>query len=246
MFKMKKLLILVVALTVFASCGGGGNKADVACCEAHKGKVLTAEEQAKLTPDKVIEILKKGNADFSSNGLTVRNSTERVRNSAEGQYPQAVILSCLDSRVPVEDVFHRGIGDIFVARVAGNIVNPDILGSMEFACKVSGSKLVVVLGHGSCGAIKSAIDDVELGNITGLLSRIKPAVSRSKEKFSGETKSSNKDFVEHVCHSNIELVVSEIRANSPILKEMEEKGEIKIVGAKYDMYTGKVEFFENM
>lgn len=126
-------------------------------------RVLTAEEQAALTPADVIDILKKGNQEFMNDELTVRNNTERVRDAALGQYPKAVILSCLDSRVPVEDVFHRGIGDIFVARVAGNIVNPDMLGSMEYACKVSGAKAVVILGHEYCGAIKSAIDDVELG-----------------------------------------------------------------------------------
>jgi len=193
----------------------------------------------------VIEILKKGNTDFANNDLTVRNYTERVRNAAHGQFPKAVILSCLDSRVPVEDVFHRGIGDIFVARVAGNIVNSDILGSMEFACKVSGAKLVLVLGHGNCGAIISAINEVELGNITGLLQRIKPAVIRASEGFIGEKNASNSAFVDLVCNTNIEFMVNEIRINSPILKEMENNGEIKIVGAKYNMYTGKVDFFQH-
>ena len=205
-------------------------------------RVLTAEQQKQLTPDDVIAILKKGNQEFVDDGLTVRNNTERVRDAALGQYPKAVILSCLDSRVPVEDVFHRGIGDIFVARVAGNIVNEDILGSMEYACKVSGSKLVLVLGHEYCGAIKSAIDDVELGNITALLGKIKPAVDKTKSDFSGEQKSSNPDFVEAVCHTNVELTVQEIRKHSPILKEMEDKGEIKIIGAVYDMHTGRVDF----
>ena len=247
--KVKKLLIPVIAFVVFTSCCGNKNGTDVTNANTdviQSNKVLSAEEQSKLTPDKVIEILKQGNEEFISNKLTVKNTTERVSDAAKGQYPAAVILSCLDSRVPVEDVFHCGIGDLFVARVAGNIVNPDILGSMEYACKVSGSKLVVVLGHGYCGAVKSAIDDVELGNITGLLKRIKPAVNQSKEKFEGETKSSNNEFVETVCHTNVELMVKEIRENSPILKEMEDKGEIKIVGAMYNMHTGKVEFFENM
>jgi carbonic anhydrase len=207
--------------------------------------VITAEEQSRLTPERVIEMLKQGNVEFVGNRLTIKNTPERVRDAAEGQFPKAVILSCLDSRVPVEDVFHCGIGDIFVARVAGNIVNPDILGSMEFACKVSGSKLIVVLGHGCCGAIKSAIDNVALGNITGLLNKIKLAVSRSKSEFIGEASSSNVEFVDAVCHANVVLAVNEIRANSPILKEMEDKGAIKIVGAMYDMYTGKVEFFED-
>lgn len=245
-FERMKLLTSVAIIAVMASCGESKNTVDAVNDNVLDGKVLTAEEQANLTPESVIEILKKGNEEFVNNELIVRNNTERVRNSAQGQYPKAVILSCLDSRVPVEDVFHRGIGDIFVARVAGNIVNPDILGSMEYACKVSGSKLVVVLGHGSCGAIKSAIDDVELGNITGLLNKIKPAVEETKTAFKGDANSSNKDFVEAVCHHNVVLMIQEIRKNSPILKEMEDKGEIKIIGGYYDMYTGKVDFLENI
>ena len=204
--------------------------------------MLTGKEQSNLTPDKVIEILKQGNDDFINNKLTVKNNTERVRNAVKGQYPASVVLSCIDSRVPVEDVFHCGIGDIFVVRVAGNIVNPDILGSMEYACKVSGSKLAVVLGHGYCKTIMLAIDGVELGNITGLLNKIKPAINRSKANFKGETTSSNQEFVDTVIRSNVELTVNEIRNNSPILKEMEDKGEIKIMGAMYNMDNGKVEF----
>lgn len=189
-----------------------------------------------------MDILKQGNKEFTEDALTIRNTTERVRDAALGQYPKAVILSCLDSRVPVEDVFHRGIGDVFVARVAGNIVNPEILGSLEYACKVSGAKLVVVLGHEYCGAIKSAIDDVKLGNITPLLSKIRPAVLELKDEFAGEQTSKNSDFVEAVCHKNVEMTIQEIRKESPILKEMEDNGEIKIVGAVYDMETGIVTF----
>jgi len=214
--------------------------------ENSKTKVLTAEEQSKLTPDKVIEILKRGNEKFVNNDLDVRNSIERVKNAAKGQYPAAAILSCFDSRVPVEEVFNCGIGDVFVARVAGNIVNPDILGSLEFGCKVSGAKLILVLGHTKCGAIMSAIDDVKLGNISELLNKIQPAVSQSKENFAGEATSSASEFVETVCRKNVELTVAEIRNSSPILKEMEDNGEIKIVGANYDLNTGKVEFFENI
>ncbi len=204
--------------------------------------VLTAEEQAKLTPDAVLDILKQGNKEFTEDALTIRNNTERVREAALGQFPKAAIVSCLDSRVPVEDVFHRGIGDLFVARVAGNFVNEDILGSLEFACKVSGSKLIVILGHEHCGAVKSAIDDVRLGNITAMLSKIQPAVTLAKETFNGEKTSSNPEFVEAVCTHNIEHTINEIRTKSPILKEMEDKGEIKIVGAVYHMETGKVVF----
>ncbi len=212
--------------------------------EALTSRVLTAEQQAQLTPQQVLDTLKQGNKEFVSDDLTVRNNTLRVREAAMGQYPKAVILSCLDSRVPVEDVFHRGIGDIFVARVAGNIVNEDILGSLEYACKVSGSKLIVVLGHEYCGAIKSAIDDVELGNITALLAKIQPAVQSAGEGYEGDKSSSNPEFVERVCDHNVLLGVENIRKHSPILKEMEDQGEIMIVGAVYNMKTGEVEFID--
>ena len=238
---MRMILFRVAAFAMLTACGSVENQR-----VEQNAKALAKEEQARLTPAGVIEILKKGNQEFENNRLTVRNNTDLVREAAKGQYPMAVILSCIDSRVPVEDVFHCAIGDIFVARVAGNIVNVDILGSMEYACAASGAKLVMVLGHGSCGAIKSAIDDVQLGNITELLSKIKPAVSECKAHFDGETTTANSKFVETVGHTNVVLAVTEIRRNSPILKEMEEKGQIKIIGAYYDMYTGKVDFFENL
>ena len=205
--------------------------------------VLTAEQQAMLTPAVVLERLKKGNKDFVEDNLTTRNSNERVRKASLGQYPKAVVLSCLDSRVPVEDIFHSGIGNLFVARVAGNIVNDDILGSLEYACKVSGAKVVVVLGHEYCGAIKSAIGNVKLGNITTLLAKIQPAVKRAGAHFQGEKIASNPAFVEAVCDANVDVAVEQIRKRSPILHEMEQKDEILIVGAVYNMKTGKVEFF---
>lgn len=205
-------------------------------------KVLTAEEQAALTPDDVIKVFKEGNERFVNNDLTTRNHSAQVRESTNAQYPKAIVLSCVDSRVPVEDVFDRGIGDIFVARVAGNFVNEDILGSMEFACKVSGSKLILVMGHEHCGAVKAAIDDVELGNITPMLEKIKPAVEAVS--YSGERNSKNEEFVHMVCESNVVNTMQKIRANSPILKEMEDNGEIKIVGAVYDMDTGRVTFMD--
>ncbi|WP_236263927.1 carbonic anhydrase family protein [Dysgonomonas sp. Marseille-P4677] len=204
--------------------------------------VLSADEQARLTPDAVLEILQKGNKEFTEDNLTVRNNLQRVREAALSQYPKAAIVSCLDSRVPVEDVFHRGIGDIFVARVAGNIINEDILGSLEFACKVSGAKLIVVLGHEHCGAVKSAIDDVKLGNITAMLSKIRPAVAAAAKNYDGDKTSDNPKFVEAVCSQNVDHAINEIRSKSSILKEMEDKGEIKIVGGVYHMETGKVDF----
>ncbi|NJN28419.1 MAG: carbonic anhydrase [Cyclobacteriaceae bacterium] len=203
-------------------------------------KILSAEEQAALTPDEVITLFKKGNKRFINNDLTSRNHSAQVRQSAKAQYPKAIVLSCVDSRVPVEDVFDRGIGDIFVARVAGNFINEDILGSMEFACKVSGSKLILVMGHEHCGAVKAAIDDVKLGNITPMLAKIKPAVALSE--YSGERSSANQEFVHQVCEKNVEYNIAQIRNGSPVLKEMQDKGEIKIVGAIYDMDTGVVSF----
>lgn len=205
-------------------------------------EVMTQEEQAALTPDGVIQSFKEGNARFTSNALTPRNKSKQVINSAGGQYPEAVILSCLDSRVPVEKVFDRGIGDLFVARIAGNFSNEDILGSMEYGCKVSGAKVIVVLGHHSCGAIKAAVDDVKLGNITAMLQKIKPAVAMVE--YDGEKNSANDEFVEMVCESNVHNTIADIRKNSPILKDMEDNGEIKIVGAVYDVENGSVSWLD--
>lgn len=204
-------------------------------------KVLTAQEQQALTPDMVIQSLKEGNERFVNNNITARDHSAMVRNASAAQYPKAVILSCLDSRVPIEDVFDKGIGDLFVARVAGNFVNEDILGSMEFGCKVSGAKVILVLGHESCGAIKAAIDNVKMGNITAMLTKIKPAVAKSQD-FAGEKTSKNDAYIEYVAKNNIINTIATIRSKSPILKEMEDKGEIKIVGAYYDLKTGEVTF----
>lgn len=204
-------------------------------------KVLTAAEQAALTPDDIIVTLKEGNKRFRDNNLTLRDHSAMVRDAAAGQYPKAVVLSCIDSRVPVEDVFDRGIGDLFVARVAGNFSNTDILGSLEFSCKVSGAKLILVLGHEACGAVKGAIDNVQLGNITPMLSNIKPAISRVKN-FTGEKTSKNDAFVKAVAKENVLNTIETIKAKSSILKEMEAKGEIKIIGAYYDLHSGEVIF----
>jgi carbonic anhydrase len=204
--------------------------------------VLTKEEQDALTPDMVIQSLKEGNERFMRNDLTARNHSEQVRKSTNAQFPKAIVLSCVDSRVPVEDVFDRGIGDIFVARVAGNFVNEDILGSMEFACKVSGAKLILVMGHEHCGAVKAAVDDVQLGNITPMLAKIKPAVAMVA--YDGERNAQNEEFVHMVCESNVKRTMQQIRTNSPILKEMEDNNEIKVLGAIYDMDQGKVTFLD--
>ncbi len=206
-------------------------------------RVLTKDEQDSLTPARVIELLREGNSRFVAGELTVRNHTAQIRRAVLSQYPKAIVLSCVDSRVPVEDVFDRGIGDMFVARVAGNFVNADILGSMEFACHVSGAKLILVLGHEHCGAIKGAIDGVELGNITEMLSRIRPAVEQLSD-YAGEKSSSNEQFVHQVTERNVTLNLQRIRDESPILQKMESDGAIAIVGALYDMDNGAVTFVE--
>lgn len=206
-------------------------------------RVLTKEERDLLKPEEVLQILKEGNERFTAGTLTKRDHSSMVREAAMGQYPKAVILSCVDSRIPVEDVFDRGIGDVFVARVAGNFENTDILGSMEFACRVMGAKLVLVLGHEHCGAVKGAIDNVELGNITAMLQNIRPAVEFF-DTYEGEKTSKNQEFVHMVAEQNVRMTVDRLRERSPILGEMEAQGEIKIVGGHYDMATGVVTFFE--
>jgi carbonic anhydrase len=206
--------------------------------------ILTAEERAKMTPDDILNILKQGNKEFTENNLTIRNNSERIRKHALGQQPMAVVVSCLDKRIPHEEVFHRGLGEIFVARVAGNFVNEDILGSLEFACKISSAKLIVILGHERCEAVKSAINGVEMGNITAMLSKIRPAVVSAEATFAGDKTPSNPEYVNAVCLQNIHHAIDVIRAQSPILKEMESKNEIKIVGGIYQMETGKVKFLE--
>ena len=201
---------------------------------------LTKEQRDSMTPPQIIDELKKGNERFRSGKMTSRNYLAEKRASASGQYPAAVVLGCVDSRVPAEIIFDTGIGDAFVGRVAGNVVNDDMLGSMEFACGVSGAKVVLVLGHTACGAVKGAIDDVVLGNLTGLLARIKPAIPATK--FDGEKSSKNAAYVDAVARTNVVLGLGEIRRRSPILEDLEKKGTIKITGAMYDVSTGIVDF----
>ncbi len=200
----------------------------------------TKEEQSALTPDKVLTDLMAGNARFVAGNIGDQEIKKRIASSAEGQYPKAVILSCLDSRVPVEQVFDQGIGDIFVGRVAGNIEDQDQLGSMEFATKLAGAKLVFILGHSECGAVKGACDGAKLGNLTGLLARIKPAVDAVQGFKPDERNSKNKKFVESVTEENVRQTIANIRKDSPILAELESAGQLKIVGGIYDLRTGKV------
>lgn len=238
---------LAVAIATLTSCKETKENKEVKQ-EAPKKElvkeVMTKEAQASLTPDAVIEDFKSGNKRFMSNDLTMRDHSAQVRKTTLGQYPKAVILSCIDSRVPVENIFDEGIGDIFVTRVAGNISDEDVLGSLEYSCKVAGSKLLLVMGHEHCGAVKSAIKDVKLGNITALLSKIRPAVEMVNKTYQGEKTAKNKDFVHQVCETNVKNTIAEIRKKSPILKEMEDKGEIKIVGGIYDLDDGQVTFLK--
>ena len=201
------------------------------------------ESQTSMTPEMAINILKEGNERFVSNLKFNRNLLQQVNETRDGQWPFAVVLSCIDSRTSAELVFDQGLGDIFSVRIAGNIVNEDILGSMEFACKVAGSKFIVVLGHTKCGAVKGACDHVELGNLTTLLAKVQPAVSCETQTTLNRN-SSNAIFVENVAKINVEEAVGEIQAKSPILKEMIDKGEIGICGAMYNVETGQVEFYE--
>ncbi|HTP69665.1 MAG TPA: carbonic anhydrase family protein [Dongiaceae bacterium] len=201
---------------------------------------LTKEQRDAMSPQQVLDELKKGNERFRSGKPLTRDYLAEQRASASGQYPAAVVLGCLDSRVPAEIVFDTGIGDIFVGRVAGNVPNDDLLGSMEFGCAVAGAKLVLVVGHTACGAVKGAIDDVVLGNLTGLLARIKPAVPATK--FDGDKTSKNAAYVDAVAHTNITLALADIRRRSPVLDQLEQKGSIKIAGGMYNLATGAVDF----
>ncbi|WP_047418454.1 carbonic anhydrase family protein [Cellulophaga sp. Hel_I_12] len=206
--------------------------------------IMTAEEQASMSPDEIIGRLKKGNENFVANNLTTRDHSEQRRLATIGQYPKALVLSCVDSRVPVEDVFDLGIGDIFVARVAGNIENDDILGSMEFATAVAGSKVIIVMGHTSCGAVYNAVDGTDAGamgmaSLQKLLDEIKPVVVAENGV---DVSSKNKPYVNKVITENVYKTVADIRLKSPTMKAMEDAGQIKILGAVYHMETGKVEF----
>lgn len=205
-------------------------------------RVLTRDEQQRLTPDDVLALLREGNERFVAGDVTHRDHRAQVRAASEGQWPKAVVLSCLDSRIPVEDVFDCGIGDLFVARIAGNIVNDDILGSMEFACGAVGAKLVVVLGHEHCGAVKGAIDGVELGNLTALLRKIAPAAAEVPGHEGART-SKNPELVHAVAEQNVHRGLLRIREESPLLRGLEEEGTIRIVGGMYDMGSGAVTFY---
>ncbi len=206
-----------------------------------KNIAINKEVQEALTPSDVLNDLLEGNNRFINNNMQAIDNSALVSQTVSGQYPKAVVLSCIDSRVPVETVLDQAIGDIFVARVAGNFENVDILGSLEYSCKVAGSKLILVLGHESCGAVKAACDGVELGNITDMLANILPAVKKSSNEVDGDLNSTNKSFVAKTVENNVKLTIDRIRERSPILKQMEADGDIKIVGGVYMLSSGKIE-----
>ena len=207
-------------------------------------RTLTKEFRDKITPMEAIEILKNGNERFVSNLKVNRNLLQQVNETSDGQHPFAVILSCIDSRTSAELIFDQGLGDVFSVRIAGNIQNADILGSIEFSCKVAGAKVVVVLGHTKCGAIKGACDHVEMGNLTTLLEKIKPAVA-AETSTKADRNAGNSVFVENVATLNVKITAKQILKNSPILSEMIAKGEIALIGGMYDVETGIVDFYDD-
>jgi carbonic anhydrase len=228
----RAFLKLTSAAAVLGMAGLGGNAAVAQ---------LTREKRDAMTPDQVIDAMKQGNERFRKATPKERDMLAEKHALVGGQYPKAVLLSCIDSRAPAEAIFDLGLGDVFNTRLAGPVVNEDVLGGMEFACALMGSKVVLVMGHTSCGAVRGAVDDAKLGNLTALVAKIKPAVAATK--FSGEHTSKNSDYVDAVAHKNVEMAVAQIRKQSPVLADLEKKGSIKIVGSMYSLKTGAVEFF---
>ncbi len=202
----------------------------------------TKDSQTALTIQNAMTILKEGNHRFVNNDTLNRDLRGQINDTSTGQYPFAAVVSCIDSRIPTEIIFDQGIGDIFNARVAGNFVNQDILGSLEFACKLAGSKLIVIMGHTSCGAVKGACDHAKLGNLTAMLENINPALDKVKTADGEDRSSKNLDFVNKVAIENVHLTIARLKEDSPVLNEMIEKGEINVVGAMYDVKTGAVSF----
>jgi carbonic anhydrase len=232
---MKKFVYLIPLLLISCNTQTATKPADLS------DKAMTADDQKSLSPDSVISILKAGNTHFYSHKLSPKNDSLRMQQTVNGQYPKAVILACIDSRVPVENIFDQGIGDVFVTRVAGNVVDPDILGSLEYSCFEAGAKVIIVLGHEHCGAVKAAIENVQAGNITTLLQDIKPAIDSIKT--AGPRTAENESFVHDVARENVKLVIKKIHSDSPILNKMEQEKKIRIIGGIYDLGSGKVTFF---
>jgi carbonic anhydrase len=243
MIKLHHILLPIISCFVLFSCSNRNSVKPKNWAVAFDDKVMTAEKQKHLTPDSVIQMLEDGNERFYKNKLTFRNDSLRIHLTASGQYPMAAILSCSDSRIPAEEVFDKGIGDLFVTRIAGNIADADIIGGMEYACKVSGVKVIMVLGHEHCGAMKAAIDDVKTGNMTALIDEIRPAVD--SVKIEGNQTSKNDLLVHAVAIKNIELTIKKMLANSELLKDLEKKKAIKILGGIYNLDSGKITFINS-
>ncbi len=235
-------LILPAALAILLNWTPPNSRAQVSVDAQRRDLTTIKQQQASATPAQVLDWLQRGNERFASGQPQARDMLHDQRVTAGAQYPRAVILSCIDSRAPAEFIFDAGIGDLFNARIAGNIADPDLVGSMEFACKVSGAKLVLVMGHTGCGAIKGACDRVQLGNLTDLLRKIQPAIEAVH--VAGERNSKNKEFVEAVTEANVRLTVNRIRELSPTLRQMEDEGKIQIAGSIYNLETGQVRFIE--
>ncbi len=234
---MKKILIPALGLlALFAGCKQAPSTATVEFVETH---VLTAEAVESKTPDEIIEVLIEGNKCFATNHLHKRDYTAQLGESLAGQHPWAIVLSCIDSRVPVEVIFDQGLGDLFVTRVAGNVVSGDVLGSMEYACEHAKSKVVVVMGHECCGAVHAACEHVEAGNMTDMLAKIQPAIELTDTEGADHH---SEEFQNEVMRNNVLNMVARVRNESEILSNLEQQGEIKIVGAVFNMHTGLVEF----
>jgi carbonic anhydrase len=233
----RRHFLTILGSTAAAGWAGGG----VGLHLAYAADTMTRAKRDQLSPDQIIELMKRGNERFCKGGGRTPDFLTQQRATANDQHPAAMILSCIDSRAPAEIIMDLGIGDVFNSRVAGNIANDDILGSMEFACKAAGARLVLVMGHTSCGAVKGAIDRVQLGNLTGLLAKIRPAVEATT--FTGHRSSKNLAFVDAVAAKNVELTINSIRDNSSVLRDLESAKAIKITGAMYNLETGKVDFF---
>jgi carbonic anhydrase len=230
-----------------AFCKAAGVATAVGVVEARLGSALapadlTKEQRDKMTPDEILQQMKAGNERFRSGKPRHRDLMREAKATAKGQYPAAIVFGCIDSRAPAELILDFGIGDIFSGRIAGNIADEDVLGSMEFACKVAGSKVVLVMGHTACGAIKGAIDEVQIGNLTALLAKIRPAVEATH--YTGERTAKNYEFVDAVARKNVSLTIANIRERSQVLRDLESSGGIKIAGSMYNLETGIVEFLE--
>ena len=232
---VKKVKVIALVMTVLITTIGAAH--------ADNSTAMTQKVQAAITPDKAIEMLKQGNERFVNGQTVKRDMLAQVKQTSEGQFPYAAVVSCLDSRIPPAIVFDQGIGDLFVARVAGNFVNDDILGSLEFATKLAGAKLIVVMGHTECGAVKGACDGAQLGLLTATLANIKPAVEEVRGDYTPRS-SKNTKFVQAVAEMNVQLTMQKLRERSVVLREMLDKGEISMVGAMYDVSTGKVTFWK--